>query len=997
MNRATDAFDEQFAALAGFESLHWQRRLFERFVDGDVPTAVDLPTGLGKTSAMAIWLIARAYGAKLPRRLAYVVDRRAVVDQATEEAEKLRKALEGEAKHFDLLDERTRTQAKRVAAELKKRLGIGEKRKLSISTLRGAHVDNREWLDDPAAPAIIVGTVDMIGSRLLFEGYGVSRKMRPYHAGLIGADTLVVLDEAHLVPPFEALLQSIVGRTPEFGPRLDSDREIVPPFRLLSLSATGRARTPATDGGVQEAAFRLEVEDFSDQIVQKRLAAKKAVSFVKIDDEKDELVEALAQNAWKLSGKGGNPARCLVYCDRREIAERTKRAIEALAAGNRKSGTPKFQVDTELFVGARRVKERENAKDWLHDHGFLAGSDSPAKPTFLIATSAGEVGVDLDADHMVCDLVPWERMVQRLGRVNRRGEGDATIVVVHGDEPKPKKPDAPTDQEKRQAVGYRSLAILGELPNLGGGRDASPGALRELKLRAVTDKALGEMIEKATTPEPLRPALTRPTVDAWSMTSLENHTGRPEVAPWLRGWVEDDQQTTVIWRACLPVRQGMADRPLTSIEKKDIEEFFEAAPPHESEKLETEAYRVAEWLQSRASLLLGREEPASEEQNVGADSDSETLATDGTETGEAEARSAAPQAMGLRPNDLVAFVLGSDDGYAAHYLLGDLALERKDEAKKNFYGGLVGKTFVLDVRFGGLEDGLLKDKGNNHLPTADASDDWSRKAGFRVRPAEEKGRKTGVSRPNSWFVAILTAIPRSGSLSSITGRVPKAKMRGRFPNRRSSPITNAGPNRKRGELPRRWAFPTLGPLRWRSRRSCMTKARKRRAGNALSGRREKRTMAAPTRSSPRRTDRSTRRSSMGTGTSSGHCPTWKRMLDSRRCRRTGAISSDTLSRRITGRRGLSFEPRVARTRRAPCSKSAPAMSRCASPGSKSDGGRGVWRGGRLFCAPPTSKPRATTTRPWRQSFRTWRQSDGGSGYPRRPAQPRPGLRLPRFS
>lgn len=39
----------------------------------------------------------------------------------------------------------------------------------------------RKWLEDPASPAIIVGTVDMIVSRLLFEGYGISRKMRPYH------------------------------------------------------------------------------------------------------------------------------------------------------------------------------------------------------------------------------------------------------------------------------------------------------------------------------------------------------------------------------------------------------------------------------------------------------------------------------------------------------------------------------------------------------------------------------------------------------------------------------------------------------------------------------------------------------------------------------------------------------------------------------------------------------------------------------------------------
>jgi CRISPR-associated endonuclease/helicase Cas3 len=718
------AFDDCFHELTGWKPMDWQRRLFSwHFVRGHLPPALDLPTGLGKTSVMALWLIARAHGAKLPRRLVYVVDRRAVVDQATAEAENLRLALEDDAKY------------------LKEPLGLGE-RSLSISTLRGAHVDNREWLDDPAAPAIIVGTVDMIGSRLLFEGYGVSRKMRPYHAGLLGADTLVVLDEAHLVPPFEALLQSIVGGTPEFGPRLDSDREIVPPFRLLSLSATGRARTPAPDGGAEEATFRLEGEDLSDPVVEKRLAAKKAVSFFKIVNEKNELVDALARHAWKLSEEASKPVRCLVYCDGRETAERVKENLDKLALPDKRALEAK--ADSELFVGARRVREREIAKNRLRNHGFLAGSDSPAKPAFLIATSAGEVGVDLDADHMVCDLVPWERMVQRLGRVNRRGEGDATIVVVHGDEPKPKNPDAPTDQEKRQAVGFRSLAILGELPSLGGGRDASPGALRELKLRAATDEALGEMIEKATTPEPLRPALTRPTVDAWSMTSLEDHTGRPEVAPWLRGWVEDDPQTTVIWRAYMPVRQGIADWPRTSVERKEIEEFFEAAPPHESEKLETETHRVVEWLQSRASSLLGREEPASEEQAEGEDSDSETLATDDAETGVAEAHSPASQEKRLRCNDLVALVLASDGGYATHYSLGVLAQERKGNKKDDFHRGLVGKILVVDARFGGLEDGLLKDKGNERPPTADASDDWSREAGFRVRfsySAEEEREK----------------------------------------------------------------------------------------------------------------------------------------------------------------------------------------------------------------------------------------------------------------
>jgi CRISPR-associated endonuclease/helicase Cas3 len=104
-----------FVALTGREPFRWQRRLLEEYLaKGHTPDAVDVPTGLGKTMVMALWLIARAQGSPLPRRLVYVVDRRAVVDQATEEAEKLRAALEGEAKHFGALDEATRTRARLV-------------------------------------------------------------------------------------------------------------------------------------------------------------------------------------------------------------------------------------------------------------------------------------------------------------------------------------------------------------------------------------------------------------------------------------------------------------------------------------------------------------------------------------------------------------------------------------------------------------------------------------------------------------------------------------------------------------------------------------------------------------------------------------------------------------------------------------------------------------------------------------------------------------------
>ncbi len=663
MITAVDTFDDQFAALVGSKPFRWQRRLFERLVNSEVPTALDLPTGLGKTSVMAIWLIARAHGAKLPRRLIYVVDRRAVVDQATAEAEKLRRGLDDKP-------------------DLKARLGL-DGRSLPISTLRGQFVDNRDWLVDPAAPAIVVGTVDMIGSRLLFSGYGVSSKMRPYHAGFLGADALVVLDEAHLVPSFEKLLETIRHGAEILGARSAADREIVPAFRLLPLSATGR---PAGRG-----AFRLEAEDREDDPVAKRLTAFKALTIDNVETGK--LAERLADDAWALTRNGTAPLRCVVYCHRREDAEKAKERLDKLAASDKKYGPSK--AATELFVGARRVWEREDANNWLKRHGFLAGSDVPReRPAILVATSAGEVGVDLDADHMVCDLVPWERMVQRLGRVNRLGKRDDTEVFVL----------VGTEKETDERL-VKTQALLEKLPEMGRGRNASPGALLALR-----EEAGPEAVTAASTPAPLHPALTRALADAWSMTSLPEHTGRPEIDPWLRGWVEDEKpQTSVVWRTHLPVRTEGGDASL-----KEVEDFFEAAPPHASEILETDTWRVVDWLMARAS--------ASETENrrMGHGGGADTVKIIEEKTSEETARTLQKP---LRGNDIVAFALTSTGDFGESYRLNALA-EGDKKLKSRLNRDLADVTLVVDARMGGMLYGLLNDGAKAPPPTADDDGDW---------------------------------------------------------------------------------------------------------------------------------------------------------------------------------------------------------------------------------------------------------------------------------
>lgn len=679
-NNTTDTWLHEALGLSGGDTpFPWQERLFTRFRDGAIERSLDIPTGLGKTAVMAIWLVARACNAALPRRLVYVVDRRAVVDQATEVAGGLR----------DFVDR---------TPELKQALGLGE-RSLPISTLRGQHVDNKEWLEDPASPAIIVGTVDMIGSRLLFEGYRTTRKMRPYHAGLLGVDTLVVLDEAHLVPPFEKLIEAVAEGGAVFGPREEALRALVPSFKLLSLSATGRALAGKS--------FVLQDADLQHRIVQRRLDAPKRLTVHMLDQTK--LADALAEQAWQLAGSGTRPVRCIVFCNSRDVAAATQAAIDERAKGT---------ADTELFVGGRRVVEREAAAMSLKKLGFLAGSNvERTRAAFLIATSAGEVGVDLDADHMVSDLVAWERMVQRLGRVNRRGDGEASVVVVV--EPKPAEFDdalrkGPEDRTKKESEAVETFErkhawarALDCLPPVtDSGSDASPGAIRALKLRANTDPALQAILDAATTPAPLRPALSRALVDAWSMTSLREHTGRPEIEPWLRGWVEDDPQTAVVWRRHLPVRtQG------GTATNEEIEGFFEAAPPHASEVLETETFRVVEWLTARAKALAAA--PERPEQTS-------TALDDGEDE----------ESVPMRPDDVVAFVLTAAGDLRRIVQLGDLTRDDDMRAGKrrteDLKRDLAGATLVVDARLEGLRENGLMDRAAQHRPpTLDEDPPWS--------------------------------------------------------------------------------------------------------------------------------------------------------------------------------------------------------------------------------------------------------------------------------
>ena len=204
-----DWFKTQFHALTGYAAYPWQIALFELLVAGDVPRNLSLPTGSGKTSVIPVWLLARIQNQALPRRLVYVVDRRSVVDQATKVVEQMVANLPEEIKA--LLADMT----------------LPDEAPLGVSSLRGEFEDNEEWSKLPFRSSVLVGTVDKVGSGLLFSAYGEGAYAKPRYAGLLGNDTLVIFDESHLVPAFQILLRNVEAA----GGKLR-------PFHTMTMSAT---------------------------------------------------------------------------------------------------------------------------------------------------------------------------------------------------------------------------------------------------------------------------------------------------------------------------------------------------------------------------------------------------------------------------------------------------------------------------------------------------------------------------------------------------------------------------------------------------------------------------------------------------------------------------------------------------------------------------------------------------------------------------------------
>ncbi len=538
-------FRSAFFALTDTRPFPWQEHLYLNcFSQGEFPSSCNLPTGLGKTSVIAVWLIALAhYPQRLPRRLVYVVNRRTVVDQTTNEVEKLRGNL----------------NAACLFEPLRALCGLPLKNNdppLAISTLRGQFADNREWSRDPARPSVIVGTVDMIGSRFLFSGYGIGFKVRPLHAGFLAQDALLVHDEAHLEPAFQSLLAEIAAeqkRSNEFGK-----------FHLMALTATSR-------NGDASSAFELTEQEKNPpeelpnpqsepvHTVWQRLKAPKGIEFHPVVD-RDRVASEVRQLALRHKDSG---KAILIFVRSVEDVDKTRQMLT-------KSDVDEAQIQT--LTGTLRGLERDKLPDNDVFRRFLVRPSEEKRAVYLICTSAGEVGIDISADHMVCDLTPLDSMTQRLGRVNRRGEGSAEIDVVYENGSHDPDKETAFDRARRKTLELLQELPASKWPDSHRRYDASPLALWNLNLSE-------EERREAFTPEPVILPTSDILFDFWTLTTIrERVPGRPHVERYLHGVAEwEPRETYVAWRDEVDI---IRDDLLDAYKPEDLLEDY-PLKPHE--------------------------------------------------------------------------------------------------------------------------------------------------------------------------------------------------------------------------------------------------------------------------------------------------------------------------------------------------------------------------------------------------------------------------------
>jgi len=497
----------------GLKPFPYQCRLAEK----PWPELLDVPTGMGKTAAVALaWLWKRGWreggreagpDAGTPRRLVYCLPMRVLVEQT-----------------------------ERNACRWLENLGIsgtpGEG-KVSVHLLMGGSEDAKKatWADYPEEDAIMIGTQDMLLSRALMRGYGMSRYQWPVHFAWLHNDALWVFDEVQLMGPglktsaqLEAFRQKIglssrsrslwVSATlkPDWLRTVDFDPASTSP---LTLTKEER-KAPAVRKRLE--AVKVLTRCDVALVSAKPSKSEKAEESEKLDkltsDDIKTYLKALADRVLAAHQPGTTTLAILNTVERAQglFVELENRLAESPVKGRKKAATlaPSVSNNPERLL----IHSRFRAED-RRAHEARLQSPPPVGGRILVATQAIEAGVDLSARVLFTELAPWASLVQRFGRCNRYGKAkEAQVIWIDVADAKP----------------YTTEELEAARPAMANLNSAAPADLSPITAEA-----------------PLHPVLRRKDFLDLFNTDPDLSGFDVDIAPYIRD--ADDADVMLFWRA----------------------------------------------------------------------------------------------------------------------------------------------------------------------------------------------------------------------------------------------------------------------------------------------------------------------------------------------------------------------------------------------------------------------------------------------------------------
>lgn len=441
----TTAFDAFFAQAFGRASQACSPHGYQRAIatEPELPDLVLVPTGCGKTAAIVLGWLWRRFRhedtdvrARTPRRLVYCLPMRTLVEQ-------VRSNVITWLRNLELLAGATEDESARYRPSW-------EEGRVPVFTLMGGE-ESVDWQAYPEREAILIGTQDMLLSRALNRGYGLFPAYWPIDFGAINTDALWVLDEVQLMG---------VGRTTSAQLQLmastTSDHVRVAARQTIWMSATLGAQSlalPDSGRGPVDVPTWMRTPDRGEAVptVLVQTLSKDEREAPTNGEEPSPLqavVHAVKHVELRAAGAGGwtadspdlvkeilaNAANRLTLVVTNTVAR--ARAVHDTIRVQVAERRNQEQPDVVLLHSRFRPWDRLRALDRV-----TAGV--PPAGRIVVSTQVLEAGVDLDADRLFTEIAPWASLVQRFGRLNRRGRRDDARVVVF---------DVPFDDSKAQKL-----------------------------------------------------------------------------------------------------------------------------------------------------------------------------------------------------------------------------------------------------------------------------------------------------------------------------------------------------------------------------------------------------------------------------------------------------------------------------------------------------------------------------------------------------------------